>query len=131
VVIVLPLKPPAVVGRRQILVTSLLGTMIPLAMRRVPTLRRLIPGSVFEACKYFGSGVILSTGAVTVNKRASCERTALIASRFPAFIHLLEPAADEALNPDQYAPSVCRSCESILPIVRPILKHSFQRWLPA
>ncbi|ORY84712.1 Zinc/iron permease [Leucosporidium creatinivorum] len=59
-----------------ILVTSLFGTLFPIASKRIPVLRRAVPGVVFEFAKYFGSGVILATG----------------------FIHLLEPAADEELS---------------------------------
>ncbi|TNY21127.1 ZIP-like iron-zinc transporter [Rhodotorula diobovata] len=55
-----------------ILVTSLLGTMFPILSKRVNVLRRVVPGAVFELCKFFGSGVILATG----------------------FIHLLEPSVD-------------------------------------
>lgn len=77
--------------------------MIPLVSRRVPALRRLVPGSVFEACKYFGSGVILSTGASARLDLAECSLTFDCLSSSLAFIHLLEPAAGEALNPDQYA----------------------------
>lgn len=63
----------------QILVTSLIGTCFPIMAKRIPFLRRHIPGAVFEFAKFFGSGVILAT----------------------AFIHLLEPAADEELNGDK------------------------------
>ncbi|GAA5991051.1 hypothetical protein JCM11641_006603 [Rhodosporidiobolus odoratus] len=56
-----------------ILATSLIGTYFPVLAKRVPFLRRKVPGSVFEFAKFFGSGVILATG----------------------FIHLLEPATDE------------------------------------
>jgi hypothetical protein len=63
----------------QILVTSLMGTCFPILAKRIPVLRRNVPGAVFEFAKYFGSGVILTT----------------------AFMHLLEPAADEELNGDK------------------------------
>ncbi|GAA5821718.1 hypothetical protein JCM11251_000987 [Rhodosporidiobolus azoricus] len=56
-----------------ILVTSVIGTMFPILSKRVAVLQRNIPGVVFEAAKFFGSGVILATG----------------------FLHLLEPAVDE------------------------------------
>ncbi|KAI5476566.1 zip-like iron-zinc transporter [Pseudohyphozyma bogoriensis] len=60
-----------------ILVTSTFGTLFPIASKRIPLLRRTVPGVVFEFAKFFGSGVILATG----------------------FIHLLEPAADDELGP--------------------------------
>ncbi|TKA51861.1 hypothetical protein B0A53_05213 [Rhodotorula sp. CCFEE 5036] len=45
-----------------ILVTSVFGTMFPILSKRVPFLRRAIPGSLFDFVKFFGSGVILATG---------------------------------------------------------------------
>ncbi|GJN88689.1 hypothetical protein Rhopal_001655-T1 [Rhodotorula paludigena] len=38
-----------------ILVTSLVGTLFPVIAKRVPFLRRRVPGSVFEFAKFFGS----------------------------------------------------------------------------
>ncbi|KWU45093.1 Zinc/iron permease, partial [Rhodotorula sp. JG-1b] len=43
-----------------ILVTSVFGTMFPILSKRVPFLRRAIPGSLFDFVKFFGSGVILA-----------------------------------------------------------------------
>ncbi|ORY91603.1 ZIP zinc transporter-domain-containing protein [Leucosporidium creatinivorum] len=60
-----------------ILITSLLGTLFPIASLRLPYLHHLIPGTFFEFSKFFSSGIILSTG----------------------LIHLLSPAADEELSP--------------------------------
>ncbi|GAA6010855.1 hypothetical protein JCM10207_003960 [Rhodosporidiobolus poonsookiae] len=56
-----------------ILITSLVGTMFPIASKRVPWLNRHTPAFLFEFAKFFGSGVILATG----------------------IIHLLEPATDD------------------------------------
>lgn len=54
-----------------ILVTSAIFTLFPIVTKRVP--RLTIPDFIYDFARYFGSGVIIST----------------------AFIHLLEPAADE------------------------------------
>ncbi|RSH85381.1 high-affinity Zn(2+) transporter zrt1 [Saitozyma podzolica] len=56
-----------------ILVTSILGTLVPIALRQ----SRIIPRPVFEFAKFFGSGVIIAT----------------------AFIHLLSPAWAELTSP--------------------------------
>ncbi|RSH83844.1 high-affinity Zn(2+) transporter zrt1 [Saitozyma podzolica] len=56
-----------------ILVTSIIGTLIPIAFRQ----SRVIPRPVFEFAKFFGSGVIIAT----------------------AFIHLLAPAWGELTSP--------------------------------
>lgn len=73
----------------QILVTSLIGTMFPVLAKRISFLRRNVPGAIFDFAKFFGSGVILTT----------------------AFIHLLEPAADEELNGDKCVSwSLARTC---------------------
>lgn len=45
-----------------ILFSSLVCTLFPIVAKRVPFLRRNVPGVVFEFAKYFGSGVILATG---------------------------------------------------------------------
>ncbi|GAA6023142.1 hypothetical protein JCM8202_000998 [Rhodotorula sphaerocarpa] len=58
-----------------ILATSVFGTMFPILSKRVPFMRRHVPSSVFDFTKFFGSGVILTTGK--------------------CFIHLLEPATEE------------------------------------
>ncbi|ORY34667.1 ZIP-like iron-zinc transporter [Naematelia encephala] len=60
-----------------IMVTSMFGTLFPIITKRTNTLRKIVPGIVFEFTKFFGSGVILAT----------------------ALIHLLEPAADDELGP--------------------------------
>ncbi|GAA5895393.1 hypothetical protein JCM6882_006239 [Rhodosporidiobolus microsporus] len=61
-----------------IFVTSLIGALFPITAKRVPFLRRRVPGAAFEFAKFFGSGIVLATG----------------------FIHLLQPAAENlgALN---------------------------------
>ena len=38
----------------QILVTSLMGTCFPILAKRIPFLRRHVPGAVFEFAKYVG-----------------------------------------------------------------------------
>ncbi|KAE8209611.1 hypothetical protein CF327_g6432 [Tilletia walkeri] len=50
-------------------------TLFPIVTRRIP--KCAIPASIFDFCKYFGSGVIIAT----------------------AFIHLLAPGADELGSP--------------------------------
>ncbi|GAA5862351.1 hypothetical protein JCM3774_002488 [Rhodotorula dairenensis] len=62
-----------------ILATSIFGTMFPILSKRVPFLRRAIPGSVFDFVKFFGSGVILATGTFPLQGR---------------FIHLLQPSSE-------------------------------------
>ncbi|GAA5826759.1 hypothetical protein JCM11251_002884 [Rhodosporidiobolus azoricus] len=61
-----------------IFATSLIGALFPIMAKRVPYLRRRVPGAAFEFAKFFGSGIVLATG----------------------FIHLLQPAAENlgALN---------------------------------
>lgn len=54
-----------------ILASSLFTTLFPIVTHRIP--RLTIPSSAFDYAKYFGSGVIIAT----------------------AFMHLLEPGADE------------------------------------
>ncbi|CAD6892091.1 unnamed protein product [Tilletia controversa] len=56
-------------------VSSSATTLFPIVTRRIP--KCAIPASVFDFCKYFGSGVIIAT----------------------AFIHLLAPGADELGSP--------------------------------
>ncbi|WFD28045.1 hypothetical protein MNAN1_003053 [Malassezia nana] len=58
-----------------ILVTSALFTLFPIVTKRIP--RLTIPNFIYDFARYFGSGVIIAT----------------------AFIHLLEPAADELSQP--------------------------------
>ncbi|CCV00285.1 unnamed protein product [Malassezia sympodialis ATCC 42132] len=58
-----------------ILVTTSLFTLFPIVTKRIP--RLTIPQFIYDFAKYFGSGVIIAT----------------------AFIHLLEPAADELSQP--------------------------------
>jgi len=58
-----------------ILVTTSLFTLFPILTKRIP--RLTIPQFIYDFAKYFGSGVIIAT----------------------AFIHLLEPAADELSQP--------------------------------
>ncbi|CED85549.1 zip-like iron-zinc transporter [Phaffia rhodozyma] len=53
-----------------ILVTSMVGVLMPIVARKIPAMR--VPNSVFDFAKYAGSGVIIAT----------------------AFIHLLTPAFD-------------------------------------
>lgn len=57
-----------------ILVTSLFGTLFPVVTKRIPSLN--VPSFIYDITRYFGSGVILAT----------------------AFMHLLEPAADDELG---------------------------------
>jgi zinc transporter 1/2/3 len=59
-----------------ILVTSSFGALFPVVARRT-RLKNVIPDSVFQFAKYFGSGVIIAT----------------------AFIHLLAPALEELGSP--------------------------------
>lgn len=58
-----------------LLASSALTTLFPIVTKRVP--RLTIPSSAFDFAKYFGSGVIIAT----------------------AFMHLLEPGADELASP--------------------------------
>lgn len=58
-----------------ILASSLFTTLFPIVTNRVPKLT--IPATAFDFAKYFGSGVIIAT----------------------AFMHLLEPGADELGSP--------------------------------
>ncbi|WFC94689.1 hypothetical protein MBRA1_001323 [Malassezia brasiliensis] len=58
-----------------IFASSAFFTLLPIVTRRIPKLS--VPGSAYDFCKYFGSGVIIATG----------------------FIHLLEPASDELSQP--------------------------------
>ncbi|WVQ74081.1 hypothetical protein IAR50_003665 [Cryptococcus sp. DSM 104548] len=72
-----------------ILVTSVIGTLLPIVLRR----SSFVPRYVFDFAKYFGSGVIIAT----------------------AFIHLLAPAWDEltseclsgAWEDYDWAPAIC------------------------
>ncbi|KAI0741302.1 ZIP zinc/iron transport family [Daedaleopsis nitida] len=60
-----------------ILIGSLAGALFPVLARRNKWLNQRIPHRVFDTAKYFGSGVIISTG----------------------LIHLLEPATDALSSP--------------------------------
>ncbi|KAI0925029.1 hypothetical protein AcW1_006978 [Taiwanofungus camphoratus] len=60
-----------------IMAGSMFGALFPVLTRRTKWMNALIPKSVFQVAKYFGSGVIIAT----------------------AFIHLLSPAMSELSSP--------------------------------
>ncbi|KAL6306137.1 ZIP-like iron-zinc transporter [Sparassis latifolia] len=60
-----------------IMATSAVGALFPVLTRRTQWLNAIVPTSVFQTAKYFGSGVIIAT----------------------AFIHLLSPAMAELGSP--------------------------------
>lgn len=58
-----------------IFASSAFFTLLPIVTRRIPKV--MVPGAIYDFCKYFGSGVIIATG----------------------FIHLLQPADEELTQP--------------------------------
>ncbi|GAA5988743.1 hypothetical protein JCM10908_006152 [Rhodotorula pacifica] len=78
-----------------ILVTSVFGTMLPILSKRVPFLRRAVPGTLFDFVKFFGSGVILACNRQANAETPSRARSPLLTiGAHTGFIHLLQPSTE-------------------------------------